>query len=130
MKLRISRLALRLAVCRLPPSTAVPGWAEGAFVSITRTPDELSIVCDEEAVPSGSRVERGWSAFRVEGPLPFDAVGIAAALTAPIAAAGIPVLLIGTFDTDYLLVKEASAARVSAILRDAGHELAEATPPQ
>ncbi len=110
-----ARLALRLlddrlAVCRLAPDAPFPAWLlhESATLwSVTRTPDELSIVCPEDDVPPAvSRVERGFRAFAVAGPLPFDAVGILASLSAPLAAAGIPILALSTFDTDLVLVRE------------------------
>ncbi|HJW94199.1 MAG TPA: ACT domain-containing protein [Thermoanaerobaculia bacterium] len=111
----------RFAVCRLDPSAPTPAWPAGSFVSITRTPDELSIICAEESVPEDvPRVERGWCALRVEGPMPFDMVGIAATITAPVAAANISLLLVATFDTDYLLLKRATFERAVKALRAAG----------
>ena len=108
------------AVCRLDPSADLPSWPRGPFVSITRTPDELSIVCDESSVPNDVRAERAWRALRVEGPIPFEVTGVAAAITAPLAAAGISVFLIATFDTDYLLVKGEVFGRAVEVLRASG----------
>ena len=72
----------------------MPSWAlelhEG-FVSITRTPDELSIVCPQEAVPPDTTVEEGFRALVVPGPIPFTETGVLAALATPLAAAGIPI---------------------------------------
>ena len=124
MKLRVTLLPGALAVCRLPADAAVPAWIEGSFTSVTRTPDELSIVCDERAVPGDVNAERGWTSMRVEGPIPFQTTGVAAALVSPLAGAGISVFLIATFDTDYLLVKESALAPAVAALRAAGHEVA------
>lgn len=124
MQLRLALLPATVAVCRLAPDTPWPEWPRGAFTSITRTPDELSVVCDEDAVPAEVRSDRGWRVLRVEGPLAFELTGIAASLTAPLAAAEISVFLIATFDTDYLLVKEEVLQRATGALRDAGHEIA------
>ena len=70
------------SVCRLPPTDRVPSWAlelhEG-FVSITRTPDELSIVCADEAVPPDITVEDGFKALQVPGPIPLERDGGAGA---------------------------------------------------
>lgn len=121
--MRLSLLPGALAVCRLPPDTAVPDWPRGAFVSVTRTPDELSIVCSDEAVPADVRAERGWRAFQLHGPIPFEVTGVAAALTGALAADGISLFLISTYDTDWLLVKEASVERAAAALRGAGYEV-------
>jgi hypothetical protein len=116
--MKISAIDGRYAVARLDPTAALPSWPRGLFVSITRTPDELSIVCDEDAVPDDVRAERGWRALRVEGPIPFEVTGVAAALTAPLARDGISVFLVSTFDTDYLLVKAESFERALAALHD------------
>jgi hypothetical protein len=89
--------------------------------SVTRTPDELSVVCDASAVPDDVRCERGWRCLRVAGAMPFTLVGVLASLTAPIAAAGVGVFALSTFDTDYLLVKESDFARAVEALRTAGH---------
>lgn len=118
--LRMTTLDGRFAVCRLAANAPIPSWPTGAFVSITRTPDELSIVCDESSVPDDIRVERGWRALRVEGPIPFEVTGVAAGITAPLAAAGISVFLVATFDTDYLLVKAEAYGRAVEALRGSG----------
>jgi hypothetical protein len=111
----------RFAVCRLAADAPLPSWPAGSYVSITRTPDELSIICSEESVPDDvPRVERDWRALRVEGPLPFEMTGVAAAFTAPLAAAEISVFVVATFDTDYLLVKSATFTRALEALRAAG----------
>jgi uncharacterized protein len=115
-----------LAICRLPASDRIPSWAlelhEG-FVSITRTPDELSIVCPQEAVPPDTTVEEGFRALMVPGPIPFEQTGVLAAIAAPLAAAGIPIFAIATYDTDYVLVREAALPAAVEALRQAGHQL-------
>ncbi len=123
MQLRISLLPGLLAVCRLPSDANVPAWVRGAFTSVTRTTDELSVVCDQDAVPADVQAERGWRGLKVLGPIPFELTGVAAALVAPLAEARISVFLLATFDTDYLLLKEEVFERAVAILRDAGHEI-------
>jgi uncharacterized protein len=124
VKLHLAVLPGKLAVCRLTPDAPSPEWASGSFLSVTRTADELSIICDEAAVPADVRAERSWRAMRVQGPIPFATTGVAAALVSPLAAAAISVFLIATFDTDYLLVKEYVLVRAVDVLRAAGHEVA------
>lgn len=124
MQLRITILPASLAVCRLAPDAPIPYWARGEFVSVTRTRAELSVMCDERDVPLDVRAEVGWKALRVEGPLPFDAIGVAAAVVLPLAEAGISVLPVATYDTDYLLVHDRNVARAADVLRDAGHHVA------
>jgi hypothetical protein len=111
----------RLAVCRLDADGPVPAWvfhAEARFFSVMRTPEETSIVCPEDDVPpSVARVDNGWVALKVDGPLPLTMTGVTAKLTTPLAAAGIPVFALSTYDTDYLLIKAEHLERALALLR-------------
>lgn len=127
MRLRLAAHPDRLAVCRLAPKAAMPSWIRGSFLSMTRTRDELSIVCDDDTVPADVKAERDFRALYIVGPIPFETTGVAAALVGPLAAAGISVFLIATFDTDYLLVKNDAFARAIDVLRGAGHEVVDET---
>jgi hypothetical protein len=112
----------RLAVCRLDRGDGIPSWATGGgFFSITRTPDELSVVCPESAVPEGVRAETGWRVLRVAGTINLSVVGVLTSLTTPLAEAGIGVFALSTFDTDYLLVKEADLGGAIEALAACGH---------
>jgi uncharacterized protein len=123
----VSRLTLQVleqkyAICRLEQGAPIPSWAfSGEFVSITATSDELSVVCLEEAVPPGVCCEKSWRCLKVAGPLDFSLSGILASLTAPLAAAEIPLFAVSTYHTDYLLVKELDLNRAIAVLLEAGH---------
>ena len=122
--LHIDILPHSLAVCRLEPHAPLPAWVRGAFTTVSRTDEELSIVCDADAVPPDVRADRGWRVVKVRGPIPFDVTGVAAALVAPLAEARISVFPIATFDTDYLLLKEESFEHAVGVLRAAGHDIA------
>ena len=114
----------RYAVARLLPDAVVPPWADGpGLSSVTRTAEELSVVCDERRVPAGAKCESGWRAFQLLGPIPFGVTGVVSGLTAPLAAAGVGVFVLSTFDTDYLLVKDADLAKAMAALAAAGFGL-------
>src|SRR5512134_1271532 len=114
----------RLAICRLHPEAALPAWAEGgAFCSVTRTKDELSVVSEEAAVPEGITANRGWRMLKLHGPVPFEETGILAALAAPLASSGLSIFAISTFDTDYLLVKDDALEAALRALRGAGHKI-------
>lgn len=120
-RLRLRETPWRLAICRFAPDDPLPAWVlhEGAtFWSITRTPSELSVVCPEEDLPPSvaDRVERDWRAFEVVGPLPFGLTGVVSGLTSPLAAAGIPVFVLSTYDTDLVLVKAPDLARAREVL--------------
>jgi hypothetical protein len=108
------------AIVRLPADAAIPPWAHGAFVSITRTNDELSIVCNEGGVPDVV-ADRGWRCLKLAGPFPLDQTGVAAAFTSVLADAGIALFVISTYDTDYVLVRDAALEHASAALRDSGY---------
>ncbi len=98
---------LSLAVCRLAAEEPLPGWAtRGTFFSVTRTSEELSVVCADADVPEGVKRDGPWACFKVKGPLDFGLTGILASLTAPLAKDGISVFALSTYDTDYLLVRE------------------------
>lgn len=114
--MKLARVAGRYAVARLPADAPVPAWATGAIVSITRTPDELSIVCDDAAVPADVRAERDFAALRVAGTIDFSVVGLLASLTWVLADAEVSVLALSTFDTDYILVRSADLPRAKAAL--------------
>ena len=126
--LTLDVLAEPLSVVRFSADTPVPDWAlhAGSFGSVTRTADELSIVCATAHVPStplAASVARddGWRALKVVGPFAFTEVGVLLQVAAPLAAAGISILAMATFDTDYVLVQEPQLARAVAELRAAGH---------
>lgn len=116
-------LAETFAVCRLDADAALPGWAGGELVSVTRTKAELSIVCAEHVVPEGVRCERGWRCLRVAGTIAFDTVGVIEALVTPLSRMGISVFVLSTFDTDYLMVKEERLARTIATLEESGRRV-------
>jgi hypothetical protein len=112
-----------LAVCRLEPGASVVDVRHAELWALTRTREETSVVCAVEDAPAGAKVEDGWMVVVVQGPLDFGLTGILAALAAPLAAAGVPIFAISTFDTDYLLIKRADEARALEALDRAGHRL-------
>jgi len=112
-----------VAVCRLAPGSEIPEWAfsGGGFASVTRTADELSLVCAESAVPDGIQCERGWRIFTIEGPLDFALTGILVSVAQPLAEAGVSIFAISTYDTDYVMVKEQDLEKAVRALEAAGH---------
>ena len=118
--LSLEWVAGRFAVCRLGAEESVPDWAlasgSSGLVSVTRTDRELSIVAAEERVPASTRAERGWVALRVVGTLDFGLVGVLSRLTGALAAAGVSVFAVSTYDTDILLVKATDSDRALSAL--------------
>jgi len=120
--------AERLAIARLAPDSPVPAWAAGAFVTISRTAAELSIVCAQRHVPASVQHERDKIAFGIDGVVPMTSIGVLAALCGALAAASVPVFVISTYDTDWLLVTaERFEAARDALVAD-GHTV-EGVPP-
>ncbi|MDE3245429.1 MAG: ACT domain-containing protein [Acidobacteriota bacterium] len=125
MILNLDLLEGTFAVVRLEPEASVPAWARGgALWSITQTPDELSILCASERVPQGFRIEGPFRALRVQGPLDMAMIGVLAAIADPLANAGISIFAVSTFDTDYVLVREADLEAALKALRLVGHQVA------
>lgn len=120
-----------LAIARLDATSAIPPWAwSHPIAAVARTPAELSIVCSASAVPPDVRAQVPWRALEVAGPLDFGLTGVLHALSAPLAAAGISVFAVSTYDTDYVLVRAADLDRASAALRSAGHRVQRAADRQ
>ncbi len=116
------------AVCRLPIDSKLPPWAgealaEAGFCSITRTAEELSVVCLAERVPEEVQAARDWVCFWLHGPFDFEQTGVLAALLTPLAEVHIGIFAISTYDTDYILVKQENAAAAMRVWRSAGHQV-------
>lgn len=124
--LTLTVLPDRYAICRLDSKDPVPSWAaEGDFICIARTQDELSIVCPERNVPPGITSEPGWRTLKCEGPLDYSLTGIVASLAEPLADARVPIFPIATHDTDYLLIKERHLETATHALTAYGHHVRE-----
>jgi hypothetical protein len=127
--LKLIILAQRLAVCRLDFNAPIPGWAGGeSFLSISRTRDELSVICEEHLVPPGAQASRGWRGFKIVGPLDLDLVGILVSVAVPLAQSNVGILPVGTYETDYILVRDRQLNDAIKALRFAGFDLVEETP--
>lgn len=123
-KRRLELLPGIYAVCRLDRDAAVPDGTTGApFLSVTRTPHELSLVCPDNRIPTGARVECGWKVLMVEGPLEFSLTGVLASLAVPLARENIGIFALSTYDTDYLMVKNQHLAKAIQVLQAEGYEV-------
>jgi hypothetical protein len=112
----------RLCICRLSAGEAFPAWAtRGGFYSVTRTKDEISVVCDEALVPDGVTCAAGYKAIMVQGPLDFSLVGILYSISAALAEAGLSIFALSTYDTDYILVRESDSTAAAQALVKAGY---------
>lgn len=124
--LKFRQLPGLYAIVRLLPDAPIPAWtAKGEFISITRTGDELSIICPAQNVPKGVDSGPRWICLRLEGPFPFSQTGVPLSFIEPLSSNGIPIFSISTYDTDYVLIQEEHIGRAVDLLREAGHELYE-----
>jgi len=118
-----------LGVARLNATDPTPAWAaQGSVSSVTRTAEELSIVCAAAAIPAHVHAERGWRGLRIAGRLDFSLTGVLASIAGPLASAGVSIFAISTFDTDYILVRAQSVAAAVECLQAAGHDVLAAAP--
>lgn len=122
MSLHLTLLLGQFAICRLPAGSPLPEWAaRGALSSVTWTADETSVVCDQASVPAGVQADISWRALKVAGPMDFSLTGVLLSIAKPLADAGIGIFAVSTFDTDYVLVKEASLDAAVEALTTFGH---------
>ena len=130
-QLELRVLGDHFAICRLDADSEVPNWANSqTFLSLTRTTDELSVVCPERDVPSAVGCQRSWRCIKVSGPLDFEQTGVLSALVRPLAREEISVFTMSTYDTDYLLVQDKNLASAIDVLRRAGHSIGPCVEPQ
>jgi uncharacterized protein len=123
-QLKFLRLKGPYAIVRLAGDAALPEWAtRGDFTSITRTADELSIVCPVENLPAEIHPSERWQCFKLEGPFAFSQTGILLSFIAPLSRAGIPIFAISTFATDCVLIPHEFADLALDAVQRAGHEL-------
>lgn len=127
-KLTLSIMDSMFGIYRLDPGSEIPAWAyEGSFISITRTPEELSVVCPESSIPANIpekvRAERGWKCLKVEGPLDFGLTGILAGISRVLADHGISIFAVSTYDTEYLLLRENDLKYAVRALEEADYEI-------
>ena len=112
------------SVCQISDGSRIDFTRE--FVFVAKTDEELSLVCETGHVPPNAlKREDGWRAFRVSGVLDFSLVGILAKISGLLANEGISIFAISTYNTDYILVREASFARAMAALSSAGYAILE-----
>nr|WP_207713948.1 ACT domain-containing protein [Clostridium gasigenes] len=115
----------KYGVCRLDKKEPIPNWGiDGEFYSITKTEDELSIVCLEDNIPEKIQCEKEWRVLKIEGPLDFSLVGILAAISNLMAKNSISIFAISTYDTDYILVKEKYIDKAIMVLVNDRYEVA------
>ena len=123
-QLKFRRLPGLYVIVRLTSDAPIPNWAtKGDFTSVTRTAEELSIVCPADNLPRVIGSQHRWICLKLEGPFPFSQTGVLLSFIEPLSTKGIPILAISTYDTDYVLIQEEFLHSSLAALQAAGHEL-------
>jgi uncharacterized protein len=124
MKLSLLVLDPMFAICSLKRDSPLPEWATSSdFYSITRTYDELSIVCPQEQMPAGVDINKNWRCLKVQGPLGFSITGILASISMPLSTEGVSVFVFSSYDTDHIMVKQYELEKAVDVLQKAGHTI-------
>ncbi|WP_449536337.1 ACT domain-containing protein [Ferdinandcohnia sp. Marseille-Q9671] len=123
--MKLKMLDSTFSVVKFPPTESIPLWAlQSDVFSITRTEEELSIVCHSECLPKNEvfkHMEDDWKCIKVEGILDFSLTGILSSLASTLAENKISIFAISTFNTDYLLIKSHSIEKAKVVLENEGH---------
>jgi hypothetical protein len=122
-KLSLHLLNETFTINKLPQFAEIPSiLAKGEMCFISRTDEELTIVCPDFMAPNNVQQELGWRCIRVDATMKLEETGILAALVQPLADAGVAVFSFSTFNTDYLFVMEEQLVNAVQALQKAGHE--------
>ena len=113
----------KYCVAKLPPDAEVPSICSKSFYSVTKTEEEISLVCLESLAPVGADIVRNWRGIKVQGPLEFSLKGVLVSLLSPLAEANIAVFAVSTYNTDYLFVKQKDLPKAIEALETVGHRL-------
>lgn len=123
-RLKFHSLAEAYVIVRFKPDAPNPDWAiQAEFSSITRTADELSIVCPATNLPPTIHAPQRWTCLKLQGPFAFSLTGILLSFIQPLSDNAIPIFAISTYETDYVLIQEEFSKKALAVLREAGHQL-------
>ena len=122
-RFELSLLPERFAIAQLAPAAQVQPRSEASLYSVTRTADELSMVCPEAELPANARAQTGWRALKLRGPFALSEVGVLSSIATPLAEASISLFVISTFNTDYLLIHAEQLQSAVTALESAGHKI-------
>jgi uncharacterized protein len=109
------------SLCSLGREDAIPSWAlSSAFYAITKTSDELSVVCESHLVPADTKQDSNWRMLKIDAVLDLSLTGITSKFSAALANADVNLCVIATYETDYVLVKEEKLQTAITALQNAG----------
>ncbi len=123
-QLKLSLLKDKYGICTLPATTPIPDWAlMQSLISITRTKEELTIVCRQDIIPSQCKCDLNWRCFKVDGTFDLNQTGVISSISSPLADAGISIYVISTYNTDYFMVQEDKVNQTISVLSNSGHSI-------
>jgi len=121
-RLKLCVLPGHYAICSFPPDATLPDWVDRpSFLSTTKTPKEITVVCEENQVPGECKKSDNWKCIKIEGRFDLDAVGVLAGIAGPLAQSKISLYVISTFETDYILIHANDIDKAVSCLENFGH---------
>jgi len=127
-RLRLSILPEVFTICSLPPDGTIPDISQiPSIISITKTPKELTLICDENHIPDNWKKSGQWKCIKVEGCFDLNAVGVLASIAEPLAQNKISIFVLSTFETDYILIHAEDVNTAVSCLTEFGHTFVEST---
>ena len=116
-------LSETFTIHKLSPDLSIPEEIlKSNYYSISRTGNELSMVCSEVIEVQSLQSSKGWKCIKVAGPLDFNLTGILAGNSDILAKENISIFAISTFDTDYILVRSQDLSSARTKLRQGGYK--------
>jgi uncharacterized protein len=111
------------SIVKLKELPVLPAEAiKNGFYSVTITPEEISLVTKKsDFIPAAEQLSTGWRILKIMGPLDFSLTGIIADITTILKKENIPVFIISTYDTDFILIKQNYADKAVQSLCKSGY---------
>lgn len=126
MNLDFTILKDTYAIYRFGKDSSVPDWIDNSdFYSLTRTQDELSIVCKQVDITLEDKImiDKHWRILKINGPLDLSLIGIIANISDLFKRNKISIFPISTYDTDYILIKNPNLDKAITVLKNKGHKI-------
>ncbi len=120
--MKIKVLKRQFCICKVRDLSLVDLSDKYCFIG--KTDEEISVICSEKHAPKETCARSdGWRAFRIEGEMDLSLVGILSAISGILADSQIPLMAVGTYNTDYLLVKEEHLEQALVLLEDHDYKI-------
>jgi len=109
-----------LGICSLRAGGALPGWIKGDFICVVKTGSELSVVCEQDAIPRGVQVQDGFVRISVCQVQNEAFTGVLNRMAHALEGENIPLIAVSSYLTDHVLVKQCDIIRAVVALENAG----------